>query len=157
IMYNKGGLKYTILDNEGNFIGVPIKASALSGKPTLKALEKRFEMNKAKPKHLKEDLKFRVAGVLSRNVSLSEATFTEELAQRGIDVLFRRNESGFTYGITFVDHKNRIVFNGSQLGKVFSAKAILDRFTNGIEPNHSTASGLDKPSLYPKVQHKQRE
>lgn len=140
-MHERKGLQYSVLNDAGKPIGVPIKASALSEKPTLKALEKRFEKNKVKPKRLKEDLKFRVAAVLHRTASFSAASFTEELAQRGVDVLFRRNESGFTYGITFVDHKNRIVFNGSQLGKGFSAKAILARFEdgNGLRGSGKTA------------------
>jgi hypothetical protein len=32
------------------------------------------------------------------------------------------------YGITYVDHKTKTVFNGSDLGKEYSAKAIVERF-----------------------------
>lgn len=127
-MYQRKGLQYSVLDDIGNPIGVPIKASALSGKPTLKTLEKRFEKNKVKPKRLKEDLIFRIAGALIGPAPLTADTFTKKLREREVDVVFRKNENEFVYGVTFVDHKNRIAFNGSQLGKAFSAKAILDRF-----------------------------
>jgi hypothetical protein len=36
---------------------------------------------------------------------------------------------GYTYGITYIDNHNKTVFNGSDLGKAYSAKAILDRFS----------------------------
>src|SRR5690606_29377366 len=97
--------------------------------------------NSVKPKRLKEDLKFRIASALKRPAPLTADTFIEKLREREVDVVFRNNETGFVYGVTFVDHKNRIVFNGSQLGKEFSAKAILDRFTSGIERYHSVESG----------------
>ena len=41
-----------------------------------------------------------------------------------------RTTGGLTYGITFVDNKNKTVFNGSDLGKAYSAKAISERFSN---------------------------
>ena len=46
----------------------------------------------------------------------------------GIDLIFRRNDQNFIYGITYVDHKSKCVFNGSDLGKEFSAAMIRDRW-----------------------------
>lgn len=140
-MHERKGLQYSLLDDAGKPLGVPIKASALSGKPTLKALEKRFEKNSVKPKRLKEDLKFRIVGALIGPAPLTADTFMEKLRERNVDVVFRKNETGFVYGLTFVDHKNRIVFNGSQLGKELSAKAILVRFDdgNGLRGSGKTA------------------
>ena len=48
---------------------------------------------------------------------------TRLLAGKGIDVVFRENDEGRIYGATFIDHKNREVYNGSRLGKEFSANA----------------------------------
>ncbi len=45
-VYKKGGLVYRVLDEEGNKIGVPIKASLMYNKPTLHFLEQRFIVNK---------------------------------------------------------------------------------------------------------------
>ena len=39
-------------------------------------------------------------------------------------VVLRQNDTGIIYGITYVDHKTRCVFNGSNLGKQYSANAI---------------------------------
>ena len=40
-----------------------------------------------------------------------------------IDAIFRINPVGRIYGVTFIDHTNGIVANGSLLGKEFSANA----------------------------------
>ncbi len=44
-MYEKRGLVYTALDDTGNKIGTPIKASDFYSKPTLKYLEEKFILN----------------------------------------------------------------------------------------------------------------
>jgi len=41
--------------------------------------------------------------------------------------VIRRNEAGLVYGITYVDHQSNRVFNGSNLGKAYSANAIKER------------------------------
>src|SRR5690606_34613683 len=43
VMFNKNGLLYSMLDTKGNKVGVPIKASALNCKPTLKNLDRHFQ------------------------------------------------------------------------------------------------------------------
>ena len=44
-IYQSRGLVYRILDNSGEKIGVPIKASLIYSKPTLRNIEARFERN----------------------------------------------------------------------------------------------------------------
>ena len=57
-------------------------------------------------------------------------TTPEKLAKsiesEGIHVVFRKSKDGQLYGITYVDHKTQCVFNGSSLGKDFSAKGIQE-------------------------------
>jgi hypothetical protein len=53
-----------------------------------------------------------------------------------IDLVVRRNDQGRIYGITFIDHNDRCVFNGSRLGKEFSANVFNDRFGG---PQHDSA------------------
>ena len=62
------------------------------------------------------------------------ATFIAELKSKGIDVVFRENEKGRIYGITFIDHKENTVYNGSRLGKSFSANVFQEYF-NGSGNN----------------------
>jgi len=42
--------------------------------------------------------------------------------------LLRENEQGRIYGATFIDHERKAVFNGSHLGKEFSANVFNDLF-----------------------------
>jgi hypothetical protein len=127
VMFEKKGLIYSLLDKEGNRIGIPFKASSLNGQPTLKNLEEKFERNKEQRKPYKDDLKQRIDKVFSNYAALSKATFLQELQRQNIHAVFRQNEQGFIYGLTFIDNKNRTVFNGSDLGKAYSAKAITER------------------------------
>jgi hypothetical protein len=129
-MFQKKGLVYSLLDEHGNKIGVPIKSSSLYTKPTLTYLEKQFIQHKEKRQEFKPDLKARIDNVLNTG-KCNERTFTEALKKQGIAVLFRRSDGGQIYGITFVDHYNKTVFNGSDLGKSYTAKAITDQLKQG--------------------------
>lgn len=50
----------------------------------------------------------------------------------GIHVILRKSKDGQFYGITYVDHVTNSVFNGSSLGKQFSAKGILESCEQNI-------------------------
>src|SRR5207244_12122454 len=45
VMFNKGRLRYWAIDKNGQKDGVPIKASSIYAKPTMKLLEDRFRLN----------------------------------------------------------------------------------------------------------------
>jgi hypothetical protein len=49
------------------------------------------------------------------------------LEKEGIKAVVRQNKDGIIYGLTYVDHKTKCVFNGSDLGKQYSAKGIQER------------------------------
>ena len=67
----------------------------------------------------------------------SRQRFVELLGQKRIGVVFRENEQGRIYGVTFIDHDRREVFNGSRMGKEFSANVFNDyfRWLDGISEN----------------------
>lgn len=125
-MYDKHGLIYSLLSN-GNKVGVPIKASSIYGKPTLKNLEHKFEQNEEKRKPYRIPLRMAIDKTMAKQI-LTKETFKRLLKNESIDVIFRQNDQGITYGLTFIDHRNKTVFNGSDLGKAYSAKAITERF-----------------------------
>lgn len=119
-MYNHNGLVYRVLDADGNKVGVPIKASSLNNKPTLEKLEALFEKNKA----LKDPFKFPLKNTIDQVLAQSPRnmpSFIRLLEQKNILTVLRQNDQGRTYGITFVDRNNKCVFNGSDLGKAYSA------------------------------------
>lgn len=125
-MFEKGGLQYSIIDAKGNKVGIPIKASSIYGSPTMKFLASKYDSNKK----LKEQHKDIVRKMIAVNIyeSMTRDSFIARLKSGGIDVLLRRNEENFIYGITYIDHKSKCVFNGSELGKEFSAAMIRDRW-----------------------------
>ena len=45
-------------------------------------------------------------------------------------MVYRINPEGCLYGITFIGHTTRTVFNGSRLGKAFSANVFNELFNN---------------------------
>lgn len=125
-MYKNRGLHYRILDSAGNKMGVPIKASLLSENPGLKNLEKVFEKNKELIDRFKQPLRQTIDEVLSKNPgSLNE--LVERLTQKDILTVLRKSVDGRVYGITFVDQRNKTVFNGSDIGKAYSAAHLQNR------------------------------
>jgi len=122
-IFRHGGLNYQALDENGNKIGVPIKASSVSTKPTLKKLEERFEKNKSLREPFKNSLKEKIELALSKNPgSLKE--LNNLLAKEQINLVLRQSAEGRVFGVTYVDNKTYCVFNGSDLGKAYSAAAL---------------------------------
>jgi len=126
-MFQKKGLIYSLLDERGNKIGIPIKSSSLYTKPTLPWLEKQFLKHEQNRLQFKPQLKRIIDKVLSAKPT-DQSAFIALFKAQGVAAIFRIGVNGQAYGITFVDHKNKTVFNGSDLSKAYSAKAILSSF-----------------------------
>lgn len=121
--FKAGGLIYRIIDSNGKYTGVPIKASDFYNKPTLKFLEKKFEENKLKNSRSGIRIKNVIRSIFQDNrPTLSE--LESELDKMGISMVKRLSTEGSLYGLTYVDHITKHVCNGSELGKEFSAAAI---------------------------------
>lgn len=131
-IYKNRGLVYRILDANGNKVGVPIKASSISCKPILANLEKKFIDNETSKESLKPFVKTKLDDCLSQSPSTIKELM-EYLKQKNIYTLLRQNAGGRLYGITFVDNQNKVVFNGSDLGKGYSAAALESRLATGTE------------------------
>lgn len=127
LMHRKKGLVYSLSDAEGNRKGVPIKASSIYSKPTLINLEEKFKRNKIARKSFKPHLINAVEKSLER--ATSKEGLRDNLRKKGVRILYRENEAGRLYGVTFVDNVNRCVFNGSTLGKAYTAKSITERLS----------------------------
>lgn len=131
-IYKNRGLVYRILDANGNKVGVPIKASSISCKPILTNLEKKFTDNETAKESLKPFVKTKLDDCLSQSPATMKELM-EYLKQKSIYTLLRQNSEGRLYGITFVDNQNKVVFNGSDLGKGYSAAALQSRLATGNE------------------------
>ena len=122
------GLLYFATDDKGNKVGKVFKSSLFGKSVGYEALQNRFKASKEKlkEKHLAPKTKAIVAGALKRSATRED--FRGNLHHRGIDVIFRENEEGRLYGVTFIDHNNGCVVNGSRLGKELSANAVAEWF-----------------------------
>ena len=139
-IYKNGGLLYRVLDDAGNKVGIPIKASALSFQPTLAFLETQFQKGEAgRPPH-KQKLKTAIDFVLQQQPRNLDQ-FTARLKEEKISAVLRKNADAFVYGVTYIDHRTGAVFNGSDLGKEYSAAALQTRIQQA-PATHKKQDGL---------------
>jgi len=138
-MFERRGLLYGIVDTKGNCVGVPVKASAIYGKPTLNFLEKQFKLNEVLRSAHRIPIKNLVDQALNTGMT-SRAKFVQAMTDADIAPIFRENSEGRIYGLTFIDQRNKVVFKGSDLGKEYSAAAINAR----LAANASTSSSSSK-------------
>lgn len=127
------GILYSALDKDGEKTGTPIKSSVL-GKPAgMAAIEKQMRQSSTaiKDKKLKERTRRIVSAAMKS--PRTESDFRRELSAQGIDLVLRRNEDNRIYGVTFIDHRSRVVLNGSRLGKDFSANVFNEYFLSAAE------------------------
>jgi len=71
----------------------------------------------------------------------------------------RQNAQGVLYGITYIDHRNQCVFNGSDIGKEYSAKAIQERCLRQVEQPEQTVKpkqNLQQESRYQTIKEKSK-
>lgn len=144
------GIVYYAIDKNGNKKSNPIKASRLSV-GDFKALSKQMERTKKDFKNFdRTRLILIIRNAMQKTNKLEK--FKKLLAKQGISAIFRINESGRIYGVTFVDHKEKIIVNGSRLGKEFSAN-IFETYFHGFhtsalrEEKSNTNSRLSMPTI----------
>ncbi|MHA3046282.1 conjugal transfer protein MobB [Riemerella anatipestifer] len=117
---HRRGLVYFALDENGEKASNPFKSSLFGKKAGLPSLEKQMEQHKPQlNKQDKSTLKQHIKNALK--TTQSKAEFRKALIPHKISVIFRENDQGRLYGVTFIDHNTRRVWNGSRLGKDFSA------------------------------------
>jgi hypothetical protein len=129
------GIVYAAKNDKGEIVSNPFKSS-LFGKMfgfegLTKIMKNNTEILKAK------DLTGRSKSVVSAAMKTAKTKedFTKTLQAKAMDVVFRTNDDGRIYGVTFIDHENRVVLNGSRLGKEFSANVFQGLFNENKTPN----------------------
>lgn len=146
-IYKTNGLVYRILDANGDKIGIPIKASLIYSKPTLKNIQTKFENNERDRQRYKQRVMNAIDFAMLKKSNQSLAQLMAALQKEKIQVVLRQNDSSILYGITYVDHHTKCVFNGSHLGKRYSAKGIQERCS--AEPQLNTISNDQQKALSP--------
>ena len=155
-IYKNGGLTFRMLDENGNKVGVPIKASSIYSMPTLKNLEKKFEENKLKRQPDMKQLKSAIDWVM-RKPPQSVDEFVKALEKEKIIVVLRKSEDGKIYGLTYIDQRTKSVFNGSDLGKEYSAKAVVEKCAKGTIKQQENKLPIPKQQPPPKEGQEQQK
>lgn len=124
------GIMYGALDDDRQQAGTPFKSSKFGKVFGYEALKKKFAATteKVKRNSLAERTRQEIVKAM-QGISTKEH-FARRLKDADIEVVYRINPEGRLYGITFIDHTNRTVFNGSCLGKAFSANVFNELFNN---------------------------
>ena len=127
VMYQQGGLLYRVLQQDGRRIGIPIKASILPHKPTLKNMQSLFDKNLPLKPGLSGIIRTPVDWILYKNKNISIQRLAEELRLEGIAAMITLRRDGFIQDITYIHHKKGAVIPGDELGKNYSANFIFEK------------------------------
>lgn len=153
------GLLYIPLNENGERAGHPFKASLFGKDAGLPALELHFEKCKVALKDHPTKQTLKSAITIALQSTTDELSFKKQLGELGINVVVRRNDLGRIYGMTFIDHNSKTVWNGSRLAKELSANTFNDCWNRNIkpeikepavlQPNPSSSIGADLPAEEP--------
>lgn len=133
----KQGLIYSALDENGKKAGLPIKSSLFGKIAGLEALEKHFLSSKESLKESGAKPLIMASISSAMESGKNEQEFKDLLASQGINAVVRRNDAGRIYGMTFIDHESKTVWNGSRLGKEFSANIFNEMWSKSSEQGTS--------------------
>ncbi|MCM1151988.1 MAG: relaxase/mobilization nuclease domain-containing protein [Alistipes senegalensis] len=122
------GFVYSAIDDRGNKVGIPFKASRFGKRYGYEAFEQWCAVSK-------EQIKTRKLGDMTKATAMAALRRTKDCAEfidlmkaKGVDVVLRETDTGRIYGATFIDHRTGCVLNGSRLGKELSANALQEHF-----------------------------
>jgi hypothetical protein len=130
----KQGLVYVALNENGEKSSNPFKASLFGKSAGYIDLQNHFKASKEALKESDARLTIRKKIETILQSATDEQEFKKELIEKGINVIIRKNDTGRIYGITFIDHNSKTVWNGSRLGKELSANVFNDWWNNGLQP-----------------------
>ena len=129
------GLLYIPLNEKGERAGHPFKASLFGKSAGLPTLELHFAKCKEALQDHPTKPTIKAAITIALKTTSDEQAFKKQLTEQGINVVVRRNDTGRIYGITFIDHNSKAVWNGSRLGTELSANTFNDYWNNNIKPD----------------------
>lgn len=119
---------YGALDENGQRVGNPIKSSLIGEWAGLPNIERKCTADRdylrdlERRKALAERIR-RVVADCQRRGDSSQPEIERRLSEAGISAVFRHNDDGRLTGATFIDHRGKNVYNGSNLGKDLSANS----------------------------------
>lgn len=123
------GLVYVPTDDKSNKVSMPIHASDIGRGVGYAAVQNKMQKSKQMVKPLIPSVRRKVLEVM-RTSPGTEERLRQRLEEQGLCVVIRKNEGGRIYGITFIDDEKGIAFNGSRLGKGYTANKFNEYFSN---------------------------
>jgi hypothetical protein len=148
------GIVYSAKNDRGEIVSNSFKSSLFGKSFVFEKLTKT--MNKNAEILKTTDMTARSKSVVSaamRNTATRE-DFEKALQAKGMDVVFRENSDGRIYGVTFIDHENRVALNGSRLGREYSANVFHNRFNQNNQPQQQ-ATGTANATVHTPPNHRQ--
>ena len=127
-LYDHGGLIYRVLGEDGRPTGSQIKASSFDLKPTMEYLKKQFQHNQIDQRrdmygqHIKTAVDVELA---LRPLDL--AGLQRGLDSRRISMVWRDGNPAGERHVYYVDHQNRTVFDGRNLGPRYTKEGLEQR------------------------------
>ena len=158
------GMVYFALNEKGEKASNPFKASLFGKGAGYSELQSHFAKSKMQLQNSpsRSTLKSTIEKAIL--ASKNENEFKASLKEAGINTVIRQTADNRIYGITFIDHQSRSVWNGSQLAKNLSAGVFNNWWNNGNKPeihlqdpndvkstNTSLMSGLNRPAENEKI------
>ncbi len=132
----KQGLLYFALNDKGEKVSNPFKASLFGKSAGHSQLLSYCENSKKDPTNHPVRASLKASIERTFQTSTNEIDFKKGLQLQGIDTVTLRNKEGRLYGITFIDHASKTLWNGSQLGKNLSANVFNASWQNDTKPRH---------------------
>jgi hypothetical protein len=114
-LYQHRGLLYRVLDENGKYIGRPLKASFFDCKPTLDNLEKKFSLNQS----AKLEFRQRMATDVQRQINLAPddlADLDRRLTRERMRMAMQVDKEGKCKEVSYVSFVSKCVFSGDELG-----------------------------------------
>lgn len=138
------GMVYSVADESGKVVSVPFKSSLFGKQFGYEGLEKKMKKYGEDYKNGKWEPSIRPLVAKTMKAVHSKEELISMLRKAGIDAVFRKNEEGRTYGVTFIDHTKKEAYNGSRLGKEFSANVfntLFEKWKNDDNPTEDRTFG----------------
>lgn len=123
---------FQALDDKGRRIGCPIKASRFFLKPTLKYLEKKFIENRVLKEGKGQRIETAVDWALAGR-AMDWAGFRQALEREGIAVVLQKSKDGQQEEVYFIDHREKMVFSGVNLGSQYTLPALQQKVVQQLE------------------------
>jgi hypothetical protein len=140
------GLVYFAVNEKGEKASNPFKASLFGKGAGYNELQSHFEKSKTQLQTSPSRSTLKTTIEKAILATKNETELKTGLKQAGINTVIRRTADKRIYGITFIDHKSRSVWNGSQLAKNLSASIFNDWWNNGNKPEISLPNPNDVKS-----------